>query len=334
MLLSMMFSHTALSSTMKTTSELPLSTASIYDYLERDESWFAIKNITEQKKINSVTIYFQGKVDNNVTQSQVDDINALLAMKMKKAGLVVRDCLECTKSRVHLSKTSIQYKRGIESNDELRSLGQKIQSDAFLMWRMGLSDDSQNITLSLVQVVNNETIWADGYLMMKKEEEVEAKNNPHQFGFAMSYLNLNGESTVYGQNVEAFHNVTDFSVRYYTRHLPSERLHFAVIGNYFKNTDTNNIFNVESVGVEGRILYTLTPSWPSPSVYLGAGSQFVEGKNSLTLRSGVEFAYMKNGFFDIGLVHIEKNTYTTHHNRFISSEFGGTGVDITIGFRF
>lgn len=331
--LGVFFSQATLSSTLKSSSELSVSTLSIYDFLEQDESWFSIKNIAKEKEIQSVTIYFQGKIDENVTQSQVDDINAVLAMKLKKAGLVVRDCLECNKNRLHLTKSSIQYKRGIESNQELRSLGKQIQADAFLMWRMGISEDSQNITLSLVQVENNETIWADGYLMTKKEEEAQEKNNPHQFGFAMSYLNLNGETTIHGQKFEAFNNVTDFSVRYYTRHLPSERLHFAVIGNYFKNTDTNRAFNVKSVGIEGRVLYTLTPSWPSPSAYIGAGSQFVEGKNSFSIRSGVEFAYMKNGFFDIGVVYVEKNTYA-QHNQFITSELGGTGIDFTIGFRF
>ncbi|MUK28633.1 hypothetical protein GNP44_00780 [Aliivibrio fischeri] len=323
------------SSNIKTSSELSLSTSSIYDFLERDESWFSIKDITEKKNINSVTIYFQGKIDNNVTQSQVDDINALLTTKMQESGLLVRDCLECNKTRLHLTKTSIKYQRGLESNKELRLLGKEIQSDAFLMWRMGLSDSSQNITLSLVQAENNETIWADGYLMTKKEEEIKKELNPHQFGFAMSYIDLSGDAKVNGESHGTFSNVTDFSLRYYTRHLPSERLHFAVIANYFQNTDRNNLFNVEGGGIEGRVLYTLTPSWPSPSLYIGAGSQFVEGKNSFAMRSGVEFAYMKNGFFDIGVAYIEKNTYKNmHQGDVVTGKFGGAAVDFTIGFRF
>lgn len=312
-----------------------LSTSSIYDFLEQDKKWFIIKDLTEDKGIKSVTIYFQGQEKNSISQNQINDINALLTKKMQDAGLLVRDCIECNKSNLHLTKTSIKYKRGLESNKELRNIGKKIQSDTFLMWKMGVSETSQNISLSLVQVENNESIWADSYLMTKKEEEIKKKENPHQFGFAMSYIDLSGDAKVNGNGYDAFNNVTDFSLRYYTRNLPSERLHFAVIGNYFQNTDRNNLFNVKGGGIEGRVLYSLTSSWPSPSLYVGAGSQFVEGKNSFAMRSGVEFAYMDNGFFDIGVAYIEKNTYKNmHQGDVVTGKFGGAAIDFTIGFRF
>ncbi|USD68269.1 hypothetical protein J4N39_17195 [Vibrio sp. SCSIO 43136] len=305
----------------------------VYDFIESDGVWFAVKDSAANNAVKSVTVVYQGRIDETTTQGQVDDINSQLKSKLHNMGLTVRDCIECGKQTVHLTKTSIKYKRGLETNDDLRQLGREIQSDAFLKWDMNIAQDSQNMILALVKSENNQVFWTDSFYRSELVDEIVEKQDRSQFGIALSNIALGAYPN--SPRLNGFDNVTDFSLRYYTGRQPNEKLHFAVIANHFRSTDQNRNIDVKSYGAEGRILYSITDSWPKPSVYLGLGSQFIEGRNNLSVRTGVEFAVMKNLFFDLGTIYVERNDY---HRMEVNSippvTFGGLAVDFTVGLRF
>ncbi|WP_104399123.1 hypothetical protein [Vibrio penaeicida] len=302
----------------------------VEEFLEHDDLWFDILDNKSLAKIQSVALYFEGKAVTDEEKTELLKLTSILTAKMKNNGIKVRSCIECGKTQVNLSASNVKFKHGLSSNDELRKLGKKIRVDAFLTWRSPLSDNTHNITMSLVSTQNNEVVWT-GNFDIKEDPDVLAKKNVKEsgVGVALGYIGINGTSTD-GEDIQ---NVTDLSIRYYSGHTPSERAHFAFIGNYFRNFDGSTNFSIQGFGAEARALYAITDDWLS--VYAGSGFQFVENKQKIAVRAGLELSPPRNAFFtqgdifvDLGLMYISKDTFE-------NGTWGGNpAFDLTLGVRF
>ncbi|GLQ71447.1 hypothetical protein [Vibrio penaeicida] len=221
----------------------------VEEFLEHDDLWFDILDNKSLAKIQSVALYFEGKAVTDEEKTELLKLTSILTAKMKNNGIKVRSCIECGKTQVNLSASNVKFKHGLSSNDELRKLGKKIRVDAFLTWRAPLSDNTHNITMSLVSTQNNEVVWT-GNFDIKEDPDVIVKKNVKEsgVGVALGYIGINGTSTD-GEDIQ---NVTDLSIRYYSGHTPSERAHFAFIGNYFRNFDGSTNFSIQGFGAEAR----------------------------------------------------------------------------------
>jgi hypothetical protein len=275
----------------------------VEEFLEQDDLWFEILDNKALAEIKSVSLYFEEK-------TELLKLSSILTKKMKDNGLKVRSCIECGKTQVAMSASNVRYKHGLASNDELRKLGKQIWVDAFLSWRVPLNQD-HSITMSLVSTKNNEVVWTGNFDLKESPEEIAKKNVKESgFGVALGYIGIGGTSNK-GEDIQ---NVTDISVRYYSGHSSSEKAHFAFIGNYFRNFDSSSDFSIQGFGAEARALYAITDDWLY--IYAGSGLQFVENKQKISVRTGIELSPPRNAFFthgdifvDVGLMYITKDTW-------------------------
>ncbi|CCN82202.1 conserved hypothetical protein [Vibrio nigripulchritudo SFn27] len=302
----------------------------VEEFLEQDDLWFEILDNKALAEIKSVSLYFEGKAVTEKEKTELLKLSSILTKKMKDNGLKVRSCIECGKTQVAMSASNVRYKHGLASNDELRKLGKQIRVDAFLSWRAPLNQDTHSITMSLVSTKNNEVVWTGNFDLKESPEEITKKNVKESgFGVALGYIGIGGTSNK-GEDIQ---NVTDISVRYYSGHSPSEKAHFAFIGNYFRNFDSSSDFSIQGFGAEARALYAITDDWLS--IYAGSGFQFVENKQKISVRTGIELSPPRNAFFthgdifvDVGLMYITKDTYE-------NGTWGGNpAFDLTLGVRF
>lgn len=332
----------------------------MHKYLSQSELWLSAKDDMDANNIKTVAVYFSGRITDKVTQGQVDTFQYTIENQIQNTGSMVRTCIECTKQRIHLSKQKIKYKTGIENNQEMRTLGKDINADAFLVWRLSKNFDGYDLNLKIINARTNKVVWVRSFQADTAAEEIKEIEYPSQWGIAIGHLGLKGEAKIpndpntQGNDDwnERFSTVRDISIRYYTRHKPDEKLHYAIIGNYFMSVpeedqtakdledDGKDDFSVKGGGLEGRVLYNFSQdTFLNPSAYVGVGIVSVNERQKISARTGLEFAFMENAFVDVGLVYIDPVEYKFEEKNSPDAEMNAKfadaiGSDFTIGVRF
>jgi hypothetical protein len=107
---------------------------------------------------------------------------------------------------------------------------------------------------------------------------------------------------------------------------------------YFKNFSGTDEFSVSGLNLEGRIFVNIAAmeDWVPTKTYLGVGQAFFSGSHGLVLKFGLEFPFVTNGFMSLGAVHlVSKEVEWDKDADYVDkSEFGGSGLDLTLGYRF
>ena len=107
---------------------------------------------------------------------------------------------------------------------------------------------------------------------------------------------------------------------------------------YFRNFSSTDEFNISGFNLEGRIFVNISAlkDWVNTKAYVGIGQAFFSGSHGLMMKFGLEFPFVTNGFMAIGAVYLVKEDVEWDSNADYedSSEFGGAGLDLTLGYRF
>jgi hypothetical protein len=107
---------------------------------------------------------------------------------------------------------------------------------------------------------------------------------------------------------------------------------------YVSNFSSTDEFSVSGINLEGRIYVRIEAlsEWFQTKAYVGIGQAFFSGSSGLMMKFGLEFPFVTNGFMGLGGVFVAEETVEWDANPAYdaSSEFGGAGLDLTLGYRF
>ena len=265
--------------------------------------------------------------------------NKLLGKFMGLGRFEVVDCIECRTTRVNFENSRMHVSQSAQSNQDLRHLSKEVRVDAFVLWSASVHEDKFTVNLRMVGSKSNELVWLKEYAKKTTREEEELEFETIQLEFLVSALGVGSERSGVGTVADAeLSNVTGFGLRRRESTTLNKDIEYSLGAEYFTNFSATDEFSVSGINVEGRIYVNIEAlkDWVVTKAYVGIGQAFFSGSHGLMLKFGMEFPFVTNGFMSLGAVYLvpEDVEWDSNADYEDSSEFGGAGLDLTLGYRF
>ena len=293
------------------------------------------------KNIKRIAFYHNGDRLHRKIPKQVHLMleNKLFGKFMGLGRFEVVDCIECRTTRVNFSDARMHISQSAQSNQDLRELSQKVRVDAFLLWSASVHENKFTMNLRMVSAKSNEILWLKEYAKKTTREQEELEFESIEMEFTISALGLSStRAGVGGVSDASLDSVAGFGIRRRESTSLNQDIEYSLGVEYFKNFSGTDEFSVSGLNLEGRIFVNIAAmeDWVPTKTYLGVGQAFFSGSHGLVLKFGLEFPFVTNGFMSLGAVHlVSKEVEWDKDADYVDkSEFGGSGLDLTLGYRF
>jgi len=265
--------------------------------------------------------------------------NKLLGKFMGLGRFEVIDCIECRTTRVNFEDNRMHVSQSAQSNQDLRSLSKDVRVDAFVLWSASHHENKFTVNLRMVGAKSNELIWLKEYAKKTTREEENLEFETVELELTVSSFGLGSERDGVGATPDAeLERVTGFGIRRRESTSLNKDIEYTLGVEYFKNYSATDTFSVSGINLEGRIFVNIEAlkDWVNTKAYLGVGQAFFSGSHGLMMKFGLEFPFVTNGFMALGGVYLveESVDWDADANYAGSSDFGGAGLDLTLGYRF
>jgi len=265
--------------------------------------------------------------------------NKLLGKFMGLGRFEVIDCIECRTTRVNFEDSRLHISESAQSNQDLRKLSESVRADAFVFWSASVHEDKFTVNLRMVSAKNNELLWLKEYAKQTTREQEQLGFETVEIEMTISSMSLGSERDGVGGAADAkLDNVTGFGLRRREYTSLNKDIEYSLGFEYFRNFSETDAFSVNGFNLEGRIYVNVdaVKDWVNTKVYLGVGQAFFSGSHGLMSKFGLEFPFVTNGFMAIGAVYLvsDEVEWDTNADYEDTSEFGGTGIEFTLGYRF
>jgi hypothetical protein len=341
------FSSYSFSETRVVTSDvpgfgLPPTMYAGFSRLLDDESILVPEELLDvDKNIKRIAFYFNGDRLHRQIPKQVHLMieNKLLGKFMGLGRFEVIDCIECRTTRVNFENSRMMISQSAQSNQDLRNLSKEVRADAFLLWSASVHEDKFTVNLRLVSAKSNELVWLKEYAKKTTREQEELEFESIEMEMVVSSWGLAAERDGVGAVEDAtLSGVTGFGIRRREYTTLNKDVEYSLGVEYFRNFSSSDEFDISGFNLEGRIFVNISAltNWVNTKAYVGVGQAFFSGSHGLMMKFGLEFPFVTNGFMAIGAVYLVKEDVEWDSNADYedSSEFGGAGLDLTLGYRF
>lgn len=341
------FSSYSFSETRVVTSDvpgfgLPPTMYAGFSRLLDDESILVPEELLDvDKDIKRIAFYFNGDRLHREIPKQVHLMieNKLLGKFMALGRFEVIDCIECRTTRVNFEDSRMLISQSAQSNQDLRNLSKEVRADAFLLWSASVHEDKFTVNLRLVSAKSNELVWLKEYAKKTTREQEELEFESIEMEMVVSSWGLSSERDGIGSVADAsLSGVTAFGLRRREYTTLNKDVEYSLGVEYFRNFSSRDEFNISGFNLEGRIFVNMPAltDWVNTKAYVGIGQAFFSGSHGLMMKFGLEFPFVTNGFMSIGAVYLVKEEVEWDSNADYEdrSEFGGAGLDLTLGYRF
>ncbi|MFT7110536.1 MAG: hypothetical protein ACI843_002205, partial [Psychrobacter glaciei] len=235
-------------------------------------------------------------------------------------------------SRMHVSQSA-------QSNQDLRSLSKEVRVDAFVLWSASVHEDKFTVNLRMVESKSNELLWLKEYAKKTTREEEELEFETIEMEMTISSFGLGAEREGTGTVATAeLARVTGFGLRRRESTTLNKDIEYSLGVEYFRNFSATDEFSINGINLEGRVFVRIEAlsQWVNTKAYVGIGQAFFSGSHGLVMKFGLEFPFVTNGFMALGGVYVAEETveWDADSDYQDSSEFGGAGLDLTLGYRF
>ncbi len=293
------------------------------------------------KNIKRIAFYHNGDRLHRKIPKQVHLMleNKLFGKFMGLGRFEVIDCIECRTTRVNFEDSRMHISQSAQSNQDLRELSKKVRVDAFLLWSASVHENKFTVNLRMISAKSNEILWLKEYVKKTTREQEELQFESIEVEFTVSALGLSStRSGVGAVSAATLDNVSSFGLRRRESTSLNKEIEYSLGVEYFKNFSEKDEFSVSGLNLEGRVFVNIAAmqNWVRTKAYIGVGQSFFSGSHGLMLKFGLEFPFVTNGFMSLGAVHliskdVEWESNTDYEDE---SEFGGSGLDLTLGYRF
>lgn len=295
-----------------------------------------------EKDIQRIAFYHTGDRLHREIPKQVHLMveNKLLGRFMGLGRFEVVDCIECRSTKVDFSQDKMRISQRAEDNQALRRLSKEIRADAFLLWNASVHEDKFTVNLRMVNSQNNNILWIKEHSKKTTREEESREFETIDYEILISTWGIGGERDAVsaGTDDAELESVTSFGIRRREKTSLNEDIEYTLGFEYFSNFSQTEQFDVGGFNLEGRIFVNIEAieDWIKTSAYLGIGQAFFSGAHGLMLKFGLELPFVTNGFMSLGGVYLAPGEveWSQDADYVDKSEFGGTGLDLTLGFRF
>ncbi len=341
------FSTSAFSETRVVSSGLPDLNSAPSQYagfarLLDDDSILVPEELLDiNKNIKRIAFYHNGDRLHRKIPKQVHLMieNKLFGKFMGLGRFEVIDCIECRTTRVNFEDSRMHISQSAQSNQDLRELSKKVRVDAFLLWSASVHENKFTVNLRMISAKSNEILWLKEYVKKTTREQEELEFESIEMEFTVSALGLSstrpGVALVSDAKLDS---VSAFGIRRRESTSLNKEIEYSLGVEYFKNFSATDEFSVSGFNLEGRIFVNIAAmqDWVPTKAYLGVGQAFFSGSHGLMMKFGLEFPFVTNGFMSLGAVHlVSKDVEWDSNTDYVDkSEFGGSGLDLTLGYRF
>lgn len=266
--------------------------------------------------------------------------NKLMGKFMGLGRFDVIDCIECRSTKVDFTDDRMRISQRAEDNQGLRQLSKEIRADAFLLWNASTHENKFTVNLRMVSSQSNNILWIKEYSKKttRQEESMEFETITYEIVIGTWGVGAERDSVSTGTDDAELESVTSFGIRRRETTSLNEDIEYTLGVEYFKNFSETDQFNVNGFNLEGRIFVNIEAmeDWVRSKAYLGVGQAFFSGAHGLMLKFGLEFPFVTNGFMSLGAVYLVPGEVEWSEDAdFVDkSEFGGAGLDLTLGYRF
>jgi len=321
---------------------LPPTMYAGFSRLLDDESILVPEELLDvDKDIKRIAFYFNGDRLHRKIPKQVHLMieNKLLGKFMGLGRFEVIDCVECRTTRVNFENSRMMISQSVQNNQDLRNLSKEVRADAFLLWNASVHEDKFTVNLRLVSAKSNELIWLKEYAKKTTREQEELEFESIEMEMVISSWGLTSERDGVGAVADAsLSGVTAFGIRRREYTTLNKEVEYSLGVEYFRNFSSTDAFSINGFNLEGRIFVNINAlkDWVNTKAYVGIGQAFFSGSHGLMMKFGLEFPFVTNGFMAIGATYLvsEEVEWDADADYEDSSEFGGAGLDLTLGYRF
>ena len=307
-----------------------------------DESILVPEELLDiNKDIKRIAFYHNGDRLHRKIPKQVHLMveNKLFGKFMGLGRFEVIDCIECRTTRVNFEDSRMHISQSAQSNQDLRELSKKVRVDAFLLWSASMHENKFTVNLRMVSSKSNEILWLKEYVKKTTRQQEELEFESIEMEFVVSAWGLGADRGGLNGTADAeLSGVTGFGLRRREYTSLNKDIEYSLGVEYFKNFSSTDEFSVSGINLEGRVFVNIAAmkDWVKTKAYLGVGQAFFSGSHGLMLKFGLEFPFVTNGFMALGAVYLvpEEVEWDSDTNYEESSEFGGSGLDLTLGYRF
>ncbi len=322
--------------------DAPPSQYAGFSRLLDDESIMVPEELLDiSKDVKRIAFYHNGDRLHRKIPKQVHLMieNKLFGKFMGLGRFEVIDCIECRTTRVNFEDSRMHISQSAQSNQDLRSLSKVVRVDAFMLWSASMHENKFTINLRMVSSRSNEILWLKEYVKKTTRQQEELEFESIEMEFVVSAWGLGAEREGVAPTADAeLNGVTGFGLRRREYTSLNKDIEYSLGVEYFKNFSSTDEFSVSGINLEGRIFVNIEAmkNWVKTKAYLGVGQAFFSGSHGLMLKFGLEFPFVTNGFMALGAVYLvpEEVEWDSDANYEDSSEFGGSGLDLTLGYRF
>jgi hypothetical protein len=294
-----------------------------------------------RKDVKRIAFYHNGDRLHRKITKQVHLMieNKLLGKFMGLGRFEVIDCIECRTTRVNFENSRMHVSQSAQSNQDLRSLSKDVRVDAFVLWSASVHEDKFTVNLRMVESKSNELLWLKEYAKKTTREEEELQFETIELEMTISSFGLGGTRDGVAPIPDAeLERVTGFGLRRRESTTLNKDIEYSLGVEYFRNFSATDEFSVSGINLEGRIFVRIEAlsEWVNTKAYVGIGQAFFSGSHGLVMKFGLEFPFVTNGFMALGGVYVAEETveWDSNADYVDSSEFGGAGLDLTLGYRF
>jgi len=294
------------------------------------------------QKVKRIAFYHTGDRLHRKIPKQVHLMieNKLMGKFMGLGRFDIVDCIECRTTKVDFSKNKMNISQRAEDNQGLRELSKDIRADAFVLWNASVHENKFTVNLRMVGAQTNNILWLKEYSKKTTREQESMEFETTQWEIVIGAWGLDSERDAVstGTDDATLEGVTSFGIRRRESTTLNKDVEYTLGVDYFRNFSSTEQFSINGVNVEGRIYVNVAAmeEWVTTKTYLGVGQAFFSGAHGLMLKFGLEFPFVTNGFMSLGAVYLVPGEveWDADADYVDKSEFGGTGLDLTLGFRF
>jgi hypothetical protein len=293
------------------------------------------------KDVKRIAFYHNGdRLHRNISkQVHLMIENKLLGKFMGLGRFEVIDCIECRTTRVNFEKTRMHVSQSAQSNQDLRLLSKEVRVDAFVLWSASVHEDKFTVNLRMVGSKSNELLWLKEYAKKTTREEEELQFETIEMEMTISSFGLGSTRDGVGAIEDAeLNRVTGFGLRRRESTTLNKDIEYSLGAEYFRNFSASDQFSVNGINLEGRVYVRIEAlsKWVDTKAYVGVGQAFFSGSHGLMMKFGLEFPFVTNGFMALGGVYLveESVEWDSDADYVDDSDFGGAGLDLTLGYRF
>lgn len=266
--------------------------------------------------------------------------NKLMGKFMGLGRFEIVDCIECRTTKVDFSQNKMNISQRAEDNQGLRELSKDIRADAFVLWNASVHENKFTVNLRLVSAQSNSIVWLKEYSKKTTREQESMDFETTQWEVVIGAWGLDSErdAVSVGTDDATLEGVTSFGIRRRESTTLNKDIEYTLGVDYFRNFSSTEQFSINGINVEGRMYVNISAmeNWVRTQAYMGIGQAFFSGAHGLMLKFGLEFPFVTNGFMSLGAVYLVPGEveWDADSDYVDKSEFGGTGLDLTLGFRF